>query len=300
MVGSLLTLASSNPVEHVINHVTVEGANGWWIWSSNQTNLVLAGVIVLVCGWIAAKHIKTGDKSEGHDRYLTKNPVAGMIEVISVFLRDEVSRPVLGKRTDRFMPFVWTLFYFILVSNLLGLVPLLDLYTLIIGHPVHSAPIGGTATQNLYVTAALAVVSFFVINIAGVRELGVSGYLKHLTGGAPWYVAFIMVPIEILSTFIKPVALALRLFANMTAGHILVATLFMFVGMALQPGVGLLIGGPVTVLSALGAVAVYFLELFVAFIQAFVFMFLTVVFIGQLAHHGEHEDSHGHAEVATA
>ena len=142
------------------------------------------------------------------------------------------------------------------------------------------------------VTAALATVAFFVINIAGIRELGAWEYCKHLTGGAPWYVAILMVPIEILSTFIKPIALALRLFANMTAGHILVATLFMFVGMGLKAGV--LIGSGVTLVSSVAAIAIYFLELFVAFLQAFVFMFLTAVFIGQLAHHGEHHDDHAH------
>lgn len=292
MIPSLLTLAASNPVEHVVNHYTVKTADGWWIWSANQSNLVLSGVIVLVGGWIAARHIRTGEASEGHDRYLTTNPFAGLIEVISLFLRDEIVKPLLHGRTAKFMPFLWTLFYFILVNNLLGLVPLLDLWFVIVGETVYSSPIGGTATQNLFVTATLALVSFLVINAAGMRELGVWGYCKHLTGGAPWYVAILMVPIEILSTFIKPVALALRLFANMTAGHILVATLFMFVGMAVKAG--LAVAAPVTLISAIGAIAIYFLELFVAFLQAFVFMFLTAVFIGQLSHHGDHAHDHDH------
>ena len=289
---SSVTLAAGNPVEHVINHKTVATSDGWWLWSANQTNLVLSGIIVLVVGALAAREIRTGDENEGHDRFLTRNPLAGMIEVISLFLREEICRPLLHERTNRFMPFLWTLFYFILVNNLLGLVPLLDLWHLIMGEVTHTAPIGGTATQNLFVTAALATVAFFVINIAGIRELGAWEYCKHLTGGAPWYVAILMVPIEILSTFIKPIALALRLFANMTAGHILVATLFMFVGMGLNAGV--LIGSGVTLVSSIAAIAIYFLELFVAFLQAFVFMFLTAVFIGQLAHHGDHDHDHGH------
>ncbi|USN99506.1 MAG: F0F1 ATP synthase subunit A [Phycisphaeraceae bacterium] len=305
MMGSLLTLASAgespNPIHHVINQLTVEGPNGWWIWSSNQTNLVLSMVIVLVCGWLAARHIRTGDASEGHDRYLTKNPLAGLIEVISLFLRDEICKPVLGERTNRFMPFLWTLFYFILVNNLLGLIPLGDGWNVVRGEVGHTSWIGGTATQNLYVTGALAAVSFFVINIAGMRELGVGGYCKHLTAGTSGPVAFLMVPIEIIGTIVKPCALALRLFANMTAGHILVATLFMFVGMALNQQTLLMkiaLGGSVTLASAVAACAVYFLELFVAFLQAFVFMFLTAVFIGQLSHHGDHEhDEHAHAEA---
>lgn len=299
MIDSVLTLAAGNPVEHVINHLTnffgidMKTESGWWLWSSNQTNLVLSGLIVLFVGMWAAREIQTGDESEGHDRYLTKNPFAGMIELISLYLRDEIVKPLLHERTNRFMPFLWTLFYFILVNNILGLIPLLDFWHLIMGEVTHTAPFGGTATQNLYVTAALAIVAFFVINIAGIRELGAWEYCKHLTGGAPWYVAILMVPIEILSTFIKPVALALRLFANMTAGHILVATLFMFVGMAMEGTI--LIASGVTLVSSVAAIAIYFLELFVAFLQAFVFMFLTAVFISQLAHHGDHDHADDHA-----
>jgi len=294
MIDSLLmsgvTLAAGDPVGHVINHPTLVTEDGWWLWSAIQTNLVLSGLILLAGWWFAAKQIRTGEESEGHDRYVTRNHAAGMIEVISLYLREEIVRPLLHERTDRFMPFLWTLFYFILINNLLGLIPMIDAWYLITDFRVHWYPIGGTATQSIYVTAALAAVAFFVINIAGIRELGVWEYLKHLTGGAPWYVAILMVPIEILSTIIKPVALALRLFANMTAGHILVATLFMFVGMGLKAGP--LIGAGVGVVSTVAAVAVYFLEIFVAFLQAFVFMFLTAVIIGQLSHHGEEHHEH--------
>jgi len=243
MIDSLLmsgvTLAAGDPVGHVINHPTLVTEDGWWLWSAIQTNLVLSGLILLAGWWFAAKQIRTGEESEGHDRYVTRNHAAGMIEVISLYLREEIVRPLLHERTDRFMPFLWTLFYFILINNLLGLIPMIDAWYLITDFRVHWYPIGGTATQSIYVTAALAAVAFFVINIAGIRELGVWEYLKHLTGGAPWYVAILMVPIEILSTIIKPVALALRLFADMTAGHILVATLFMFVGMGLKGRGGL-------------------------------------------------------------
>jgi F-type H+-transporting ATPase subunit a len=105
-----------------------------------------------------------------------------------------------------------------------------------------------------------------------------------------------MIPIEIMGTIIKPVALALRLFANMTAGHILVAVLFGFAGLGLSGGMSYAVGGSVTLLSCLATVAIYFLEIFVAFLQAFVFMFLTTVFISQLSHHHDHEhdEAHGH------
>jgi F-type H+-transporting ATPase subunit a len=202
------------------------------------------------------------------------------------------------------MPFLWTVFFFILVNNILGLVPLLDIHGLItptLVHEKHIAYIGGTLTQNLFVTGALAVIAFFVINIEGIREMGLFQYLKHLTGGAPIFVWPILVPVEFIGIFVKPVALAIRLFANMTAGHILLATLLGFVGFAITESHSLLLGGTITIVSAGAAVAIYFLELFVAFLQAFVFMFLTAVFISMLTHHDEeHAHEHEHAQPAHA
>lgn len=298
MIDALFTLAASNPVDHVVNHAWTVTEGGWWIWSAQQTNLVLAGLIVLVLGPWLAKQIATGPEAEGNERYITKNVFAHMIEVIALYLRDTVVRPLLHERTDKFMPFLWTLFFFILVNNMLGLVPLLDLWFIISpgDYKTHSSPIGGTATQSIFVTGVLALFSFIVINAAGLKELGVKGYVAHLTGGAPWFLWPLMIPIEIMGTFIKPIALAIRLFANMTAGHILLATLFMFVGLALKAGVLLFI--PVTLVSSLGAIAIYFLEIFVGFLQAFIFMFLTAVFVGQLSHHGEHAQHDDHESAA--
>lgn len=301
-VLSMLLLAADNPVDHVVNHKAMS-INGWWVWSAHAGNLVIAGLLTILVLSFAAKRIATGDPAkEGADAYVTRNPLAHMIEVICVYLRDKVAEPLLHERTNKFMPILWTFFFFILFNNLLGLVPLLDLQHLFVPElkKEHAAWFGGTATANIYVTAVLAVLAAIVINVAGIRELGLAGYLGHLTAGTKLPVAALMVPIEILGTFIKPVALCLRLFANMNAGHILMATLFMFAGMGAKVG-GL--GYGVTLVSALSAIAIYFLELFVAFLQAFVFMFLTTVFISQLSHHGEHdthgahdhEHAHGHA-----
>jgi len=202
------------------------------------------------------------------------------------------------------MPFLWTIFFFILINNLLGLVPLLDFQNLVAGQLApemiaqHKAFVGGTATQSIYVTGALSLIAGLMINWSGLRELGVAGYLKHLTAGAPIFVWPIIIPIEILGTFIKPVALAIRLFANMTAGHILVAVLLGFAAGGFEK-LGF-IGLPVGIISSAAVVAIYFLELFVAFLQAFVFMFLTTVFISLLAHHDDHETAHDLAEVGIA
>ncbi len=310
MTASLLfTLAAENPVDHVVNSAPswgvaseLLGMKNVWLWSAHVGNLILAGLLtVLVISW-AARKIATGPSSDGAERYVTRNPFAHMIEVICTHLRETTVRPLLGGRTDQFMPFLWTVFFFILINNLIGLTPLTDASHLIdkvLGGHVVSGIVGATATQNLFVTAALALMAALVINGAGLRELGPVGYVKHLTGGTPWFLWPLMVPIEIMGTAIKPVALALRLFANMTAGHILVAVLFMFavqgLGLAAQATAGgVVLGGSIAVVSAVAAVAIYFLELFVAFLQAFVFMFLTTVFISQLSHHHDHEHDEGH------
>jgi F-type H+-transporting ATPase subunit a len=293
-----LILAAADPASHVYNHPFIKSASGLWLWSGNQGNLVLAGIILIIgMLWVASK-IRTGPESQGHDRYITKSRFAHMIEVICVYLRDEVVRPMLGARTDKLMPFLWTVFFFILVNNILGLVPILDIVHL--ASPSlrdrHATPIGGTATQNLWVTGILAVIAALVFNVAAIKRLGVTGYFGHMTGGAPWYVAWMIFIIELAGQIIiKPAALAIRLFANMTAGHILLATLFLFVAQVW--GKSIFLSGPVTLLSVAGAVAIMFLELFVAFLQAFIFLFLTAVFISLMDHHDEHghEHEHGHA-----
>jgi len=300
VVGAAASVAAAaegglDPISHVVNHWTIKTDDGWWLWSSNQTMLVISGLVMLLLGPWLAREIGTGPEEEGHGRYTSKHPFAQLVEVIAVFLRDEISRPILGERTDRFMPFLWTLFFFILINNLLGLIPLVDVNMLLTPEMVkkeHWAIVGTTATQNAWVTGTLALVAFFVIQMAGIRELGLWGYLKHFTAGAPWYVAIIMVPIEIIGALVKPFALAIRLFANMTAGHTLMATLFGFVGFAIYLGLGVGMVAGVTVASAIASFALYFLEIFVAFLQAFIFMFLTVVFIGQLSHHDDHDHAH--------
>jgi F-type H+-transporting ATPase subunit a len=324
MLDLFTTLAAeTNPVDHVVNKhffsTNLFGMDGVWLWSAHVGNLVLSGILTVLLLWWASTKIRTGPETQGTGRFLTTSPFAHAIEVVCLYLRETTVRPLLGARTDRFMPFLWSIFFFILINNLLGLVPFVDV-TEIHDHlfagsiakgnwiPL-TGLLGATATQNLFVTAALAFIAFIVINIAGIRELGVGGYVKHLTADTPPYLWPLMIPIEILGTFIKPVALALRLFANMTAGHILVAVLFMFavsgLGLLLQVNLkGIALGAPIALASIIAAIAIYFLELFVAFLQAFVFMFLTTVFISQLSHHhedhehgGAHDHEHAHAHA---
>ncbi len=294
-----ITLAA-DPVQHVINHATIINEDGWWLWSTAQTNMVITAAIMLFVGLFVAASVSTGEEGQGHARWVTNNRFAHMIEVICGYLRENTVRPLIGKRTNAMMPFLWTIFFFILVNNVLGLIPLLDLQNLIAGKlspemvAEHRAFIGGTATQSIWVTGALALISAIVINAAGIKELGLGGYLKHLTAEAPIFVWPIIIPIEIMGTFIKPIALAIRLFANMTAGHILVAVLLGFAAKGFFSSESAVVGIPVGIVSSLGIIAIYFLELFVAFLQAFVFMFLTTVFISLLEHHGDHDHDHEH------
>ena len=289
-------LAASDPAAHVWNHVFWKSESGYWLWSGNQGNLILSGIILIFGMLWVAKHVSTGDEAaEGAAAYTTKNRFAHMIEVMCVYLREEVARPLLHDRTDKLMPFLWTIFFFILVNNLLGLVPIMDVLHLL--NPewraAHATPFGGTATQNIWVTGVLAAIAAVVFNAAAISRLGIGGYFKHMTGGAPLLVAPMIFILEFLGQIvIKPIALAVRLFANMTAGHILLATLLGFVGAVL--GKGFLIQGPVTAISVVGAFAIWILELFVAFLQAFIFMFLTAVFISLMDHHDDHGHEHEH------
>ena len=161
--------------------------------------------------------------------------------------------------------------------------------------------IGGTATQNIWVTGVLALIAGLVFNIAAIVRLGPGGFVKHMMGDLPWFmfpIALLLLAIEAAGQFIiKPGALAIRLFANMTGGHVLVATLLIFAGSAISSASahgGIAGNGIIFLISTAGAVAIMFLELFVALLQAFVFMFLTAVFISLMDHHDEHGHEHGH------
>jgi F-type H+-transporting ATPase subunit a len=288
-----------NPLGHVLDHTLLE-YNGVPVLTLHMITLVVAGLLTWWVMAMAARAIDTGSESEGNRRYVARSRTGQLIEVIILGLRDQMLRPLLGRETcDKYQMYLLSLFFFILFNNLLGLVPLIDLQNFIGGlvdpeHGLHFAVVGGTATGNLGVNAGLALVAFLVIQAHGLKENGIGGWAHHFLGGAPWWLAPIMVPVEILGMIIKPCALAIRLFANMLAGHTLMATLFLFGSMAYAGLQSYLAASGVTIASGLFALAIYCLELFVAVLQAFVFMFLTAVFISQLSHHGDHDAEHAH------
>ena len=304
--------AGGNPLGHVLDVPLIGGDKpalglmegqtilGSPILTMHMVTLVFVTLLLIVVMNKAAKAITTGAESQGNERYITKGRLSQFIEVITLYMRDTVFKPLLGEQTNKYLPFLLTLFFFVLANNLFGLIPLLDIHALggrLFGQD-HFAFLGGTATANLAVTGVLALFAFFVIQAHGIRELGVGGWLHHLLGGAPWWLFPIMVPVELMGMFIKPGALAVRLFANMLAGHTLMAVIAGFGAMALgAAGDNWAMAGGVSVVSIAFSVAITFLELFVAFLQAFIFMFLTTIFIGQLSHHDDHghEGEHAHA-----
>jgi F-type H+-transporting ATPase subunit a len=288
--------AVPKPTDHVVDMLYPRGIP---FLTTHTFTLVVVTAIFLLAMLHAARRIATGPASMGNDRYITKGRFPQMIEAMSLYIRDQMLVPVLGVETTRkYLPYLLTLFFFILFVNVFGLVPFADLAHLV---GVHEPLFGGTPTASITVTGALALIAFFVIQIHGLRDLGIKGYLQHLTGGlypgpiamAP-IIAIVMI-VEFAGLFIKPAALAIRLFANMVAGHTLMAVLLSFGAMVARSGGGVTGVVGISLISGVSAVMITFLEVFVAFLQAFIFMFLTAVFISLMSHHDEHgATDHGH------
>lgn len=223
--------------------------------------LIGATLLVLVMTAVARAHRRAAQAGTA------PKGAANAFEAMILYIRNEVILPNVGHHGEGFVPYLLTVFFFILTLNLLGLVPY-----------------GATATGNISVTATLALLTFLTVEIAGIRANG-WGYLSTIfywNNDLPVVMRplmfLIISPVELLGKFTKPFALAIRLFANMTAGHIvLLAMMGLFFSFGLPVGI-----------APLGmAVAIMFLELFVAFLQAFVFTLLSSVFIGLIreAHH---------------
>jgi F-type H+-transporting ATPase subunit a len=226
---------------------------------SPTKHVIMLLVAALLCLLIMIPAALSNERQTAHKGHA--KGFAGAIESLVLFIRNEVVLPNVGHHGDAYVPFAMTLFFFILFANLLGLIPY-----------------GSTATGNISVTATLAILSFIVIEVAGMKALG-KGYWKtiiywpsdqHLAIKLP--MTFIMTPIEIIGKFTKPFALAIRLFANMTAGHVVLLAL---ISLIFTFGSFYVAAAPI----AMG-VAISMLELFVALLQAYIFTLLSSVFIG--------------------
>jgi F-type H+-transporting ATPase subunit a len=231
---------------------------------------MLISVILLI--WIMTGI--AGKYKQGQGVRTAPSGFQNVVEPVVIFIRDVVGKANLGDRYEKYMPFLLTVFFFILINNLIGLIP-------------------GTAnvTGNIAFTACLGIVAFLVIMFSTGKH-----YWGHIVNPpVPFGVKPIMIPVEILGIFTKPFALIIRLFANMISGHIIILSfiilIFIFGAMNTALGWGT---SPFFILLA---VFIYLIEILVAFIQAYIFANLTAVFIGQ-AFEGGHEEDHDHGHAA--
>ena len=223
---------------------------------------LVAALLMLAIFVPLARKIATGNRPRGR--------IWNLFEAMLVFVRDEMVRPAIGRPdADRFLPFIWTMFFFILFCNLLGMLPW-----------------AGSPTGSILVTGVLALTSFGTVVGTGMKKFGVVGFWVGLAPHMelPLVLAIPLKPmilgIEIMALFIKHIILAVRLLINMFAGHLVLAVILGFV----EVSAGAAIWFGVMPASVLGAAALSLLELFVAFLQAYVFTFLTALFIGMALH----------------
>ena len=253
-----LILASSSPLEHIASkdlfHI------GWFRFTNHMFMISVATMLLMISLPLILRK-----------RQLIPSGFVNLIEAVCVFIRDEIARPFLKDETDKYVPCLWTLFFFILSLNLLGLVPIDRILSITGNHNL-----GGTATANIWVTGALATFSFLLFHISGMIQNGFFKYWKNFTPKVPLPMMPFMFFMELVSTFVRLFSLALRLFANMLAGHILLGTVLGFILIFKNSFVA--------TASVSFIVLMSLLELFVAFLQAYIFVFLTTIFIGFAIH----------------
>ncbi|AQG77964.1 F0F1 ATP synthase subunit A [Spirosoma montaniterrae] len=232
--------------------------------TKNVASLMLSAVIMLLVFTSVRR---------GYEKNKGKAPkgLQSFLEPIILFVRDEIAKPSIGPKYTKFLPYLLTLFFFILINNLLGLLP-------------------GAAnlTGNIAVTLVLALITFLIVTFSGNKH-----YWMHIfkPSGVPVALLPIMVPVEIVGVFMKPLSLMIRLFANITAGHIIILSLLGLIFMANS------LGGMTTSI-AISPVVLFFtlflnlIELLVAFLQAFIFTLLTAMYIGSAVEE-HHEADHG-------
>lgn len=266
--SSMLLLGASDPESHVLPHRMF--ALGGHPVTNHMLMLVLAALLLMIVMPLAAAA-----------RGVVPRGWRNLVESVLQFLREDVARPILGHSTDKYIPVLWTLFFLVLTANLLGMIPLGAALGSLDAHLEH---MGGTATGNISIAGGLALVSFLFIHFAGIREQGFVHYCKNFVPHVHPVLLILFIPLELVAAVIKPFALSVRLFANMVAGHIVLAVVMGFAITGIHMAGG---GYGITAVSILGCVALSLLELFVAFLQAYLFTFLTTLFVG-MAVHPEH------------
>lgn len=228
--------------------------------------IMIAVVLLLVIVFVArAGYRKRPDQAP--------KGLQSLVEMLVVYVRDSIAKPMLGEdKYAKYLPYLLTLFFFIFFCNILGLIPFF--------------PAGANITGNIAVTATLAVITFLITNLSGNRHYWVD--IFNTPGVPAWLKIFPLMPVvELVGVFTKPVVLMIRLFANMTAGHIVILG-FIVIIFILSNLFGAAVGGAVSVVSVLFSVFISLLECLVAYIQAFVFTMLTALYIGMAVSEPHH------------
>jgi F-type H+-transporting ATPase subunit a len=252
--------------------------------------LMVAAVLLLGVVTVAVRRYVRGGQM------VPKGPVMGLIEYVTVRIRDEIVAPNVGKKwVNTYTPLIMMFFLFIVTINALGLLPIFDMLALL-NHTVLHLPEesflvrlthgGTTPTGNFNVTAALATISFFAIMIAGMRAHGFFGHWKNLIPhGVHPALWIILIPIEVMGMFVRPFALTMRLAANMTGGHVAVLAVVAMIFIMAESARSAVVGLGMAVVAVPLAIGISVLEAVVVVpVQAFVFTLLTAVFVGMAIH----------------
>jgi F-type H+-transporting ATPase subunit a len=258
----------------ISNGVIDEAASSSIIDLSITKNIVTMFVVFIIMLLVFTSVAKAYRKRPGS----APKGLQSFIEPLIVFVRDDIAKPNIGVKYEKFMPYLLTVFFFIWISNLLGLVPIF--------------PGGANLTGNIAITLTLSVLTFIITNINGNKH-----YWGHIFAmpGVPKWVLIILTPIEILSLFLRPFVLMIRLFANISAGHIIALAFFSLIFIFGNGGEDVGAGMGVGIVSWAFTVFMTFLELLVAFLQAFVFALLSAVYIGSAVEESHHEEHAEHA-----
>lgn len=257
-IYGMLLAGLEDPLKEVVSHPIHEFTVGSWTLAfTNHMFMIALASLTLMIGLPLVIRQKT----------LIPHGFKNVIETICVYLREDMARPMLKDHTDRYIAILWTMFFFILTMNLLGLTPL-DKFVWLFTKKQNW---GGAATANIYVTGTLATIAFFLFHAAGIRQKGFVKYLATLSPKVPWPILPFMFMMELLSSFVRLFSLAIRLFANILAGHILLGVLLGFIIMFKNY--------MVATASIMATTLMSLLEIFVAFLQAYIFVFLTAIFI---------------------
>ena len=234
--------------------------------SKTPAAIMIASILLLVIVFIA----RAGYKKRPNQ---APKGLQSLVEALVVFVRDSIAKPMIGAKYERYLPYLLTLFFFIFFCNILGLIPFF--------------PAGANITGNIAVTATLAVITFLITNISGNKHYWTD--IFNTPGVPAWLKIFPLMPlVELVGVFTKPIVLMIRLFANMTAGHIVILG-FIVIIFILSNLFGMAVGGAVSVVSIFFCVFISLLECLVAYIQAFVFTMLTALYIGMAVAEPHHE-----------